>query len=521
MSVGARGQRYRLGVLEGDGIGPEIVPAATRVVDAALARTAGAVEWVPLPIGWTAIREYGAHTPPSTIRVLAELDGWLLGPHDSAAYPEPHRSQLNPSGTLRKHFDLFANIRPARGVPGAKAVAPDADLVIVRENTEGFYADRNTYAGTGEFMPSPEVAIAMGVFTRPRIERIARVAFDLARRRRRHVTIVHKANVLQLSSGLFRDVCRRVAGDYPDVEVDDQHVDAMTVHLVRRAADFDVIVTENMFGDILSDLAGELAGSLGLAASLNASHDTAMAQAAHGSAPDIAGQDVANPVSMMLSAALLLGWLGDRHADLEAAATARLIERAVADTIAAGVRTRDLGGTESTSSFAAAVVDRVSRAEPWRSRADEEQGGSAMADVVVSPPLVLRQAEIQPFDRGTGVRTLPYVGKWDAEGNKVTTGITEFPAGAGIPLHTHNVEESVLILEGQATAVLGEDSFDLEPGDATWAPAGVPHRFANRGKRPMRIYWVYGGRQVTRTICATGETVEHLSEQDRGAEVTP
>jgi 3-isopropylmalate dehydrogenase len=508
MSIRETGRRYRLGVLEGDGIGPEIVPAATRAVDAALARAGGAVEWVPLPIGWTAIHQHGEHTPPSTVEALAELDGWLLGPHDSAAYPEPHRSRLNPSGALRKRFDLFANIRPAKGVPGASAVAPDADLVIVRENTEGFYADRNTYAGTGEFMPSPDVAIAMGVFTRPRVERIARVAFDLARQRRRRVTIVHKANVLQLSSGLFRDVCRQVAADYPDVEVDDQHIDAMTVHLVRRAADFDVIVTENMFGDILSDLAGELAGSLGLAASLNASERAAMAQAAHGSAPDIAGRDVANPVSMILSAALLLRWLGDRHADPEVVAAAELIERAVADTLAAGVRTRDLGGTESTSGFAAAVADRV--------------GGAAVnADLAPDAPLVLRPGEIEPFDRGTGVRTLPYVGKWNAADNKVTTGVTEFPAGAGIPLHTHNVEESVLILDGQATAVIGDDSFDLEPGDATWAPAGVPHRFANRGQGPMRIYWVYGGRQVTRTICATGETFEHLSDRDRGAEVSP
>jgi 3-isopropylmalate dehydrogenase len=512
MSVGGRGRRYRLGVLEGDGIGPEIVPAATSVVDAALARTGSAVDWVPLPIGWTAIHEHGQHTPPTTIEALAELDGWLLGPHDSAAYPEPHRSQLNPSGALRKQFDLFANIRPAKGVPGSRAVAPAADLVIVRENTEGFYADRNTYAGTGEFMPSPDVAIAMGVFTRPRIERIARVAFDLARRRRRRLTIVHKANVLQLSSGLFREICREVAADYPDVEVDDFHIDAMSVHLVRRAADFDVIVTENMYGDILSDLAGELAGSLGLAASLNASDHRAMAQAAHGSAPDIAGRDVANPVSMMLSAALLLGWLGDRHADTEVSAAAQLIERAVAGTLAEGIRTRDLGGTDGTSSFAAAVVARVGRTD---------RGGPAVAAAPGDAALVLRPAEIEPLDRGMGVRTLPYVGKWNAAGNKVTTGVTEFPAGAGIPLHTHNVEESVLILEGQATAVIGEDSFDLEPGDATWAPAGMPHRFANRGQGPMRIYWVYGGREVTRTICATGETVEHLSDRDRGAEVTP
>jgi 3-isopropylmalate dehydrogenase len=203
------GRTYRLGVLEGDGIGPEIVPAATLVVDVAVARTGSRVEWVPLLIGWSAIREHAAHTPKNTIDALTKLDGWVLGPHDSAAYPESHRSQLNPSGTLRKHFDLFANIRPARGVPDSKAVAPDADLVIVRENPEGFYADRNTYAGTGEFMPSPDVAIAMGVFTRPAIERIARVAFDLSRQRRHRLTIVHKANVLQLSSGLFRDVVGR------------------------------------------------------------------------------------------------------------------------------------------------------------------------------------------------------------------------------------------------------------------------------------------------------------------------
>jgi mannose-6-phosphate isomerase-like protein (cupin superfamily) len=135
--------------------------------------------------------------------------------------------------------------------------------------------------------------------------------------------------------------------------------------------------------------------------------------------------------------------------------------------------------------------------------------------------MVLRAGGIERFDRGAGVATLPYVGKWNAEGNLVTTGITVFEPGTAIPLHTHNVEESVLILEGQATAVVGEDRFDLEPGDATWAPAGVPHRFANRGQGPLRIYWVYGGREVTRTICATGETVEHLSERDRGAEATP
>src|SRR3712207_4697657 len=147
--------RYCLGVMLGDGIGPEIVPASVRVVDAALAAAAAQpVEWHELRLGASAIEEHGSAIPAATMEALAGLDGWLLGPHDSAAYPEPFRSQLNPSGAIRKHFDLYANIRPARGFEGGAAISPDADLVIVRENTQGFYADRSTYAGTGEFMPS-------------------------------------------------------------------------------------------------------------------------------------------------------------------------------------------------------------------------------------------------------------------------------------------------------------------------------------------------------------------------------
>jgi 3-isopropylmalate dehydrogenase len=354
--------RYRLGVLLGDGIGPEIVPASVRVVDAALA-VAGAepVDWQELPLGASAIDEHGSAIPPATMAALADLDGWLLGPHDSAAYPEPHRSRLNPSGTLRKHFDLYANIRPARAFEGGEAIAPDTDLVIVRENTEGFYADRNTFAGTGEYMPTADVAICMGVFTRPAVERIARTAFELARRRRNRVTIVHKANVLPLSSGLFKRVCLEVAEGYPDVEVDDVHIDAMTVHLLRRASSFDVVVAENMFGDILSDLAGELAGSLGIAPSINASDDRCMAQAAHGSAPDIAGKGLANPIAMILSSGMLLEWLGTRHDDPRAADAAVRVADGVRDAVRESVSTPDLGGTATTGEFADAVVERIHR----------------------------------------------------------------------------------------------------------------------------------------------------------------
>ncbi|MBP5889048.1 isocitrate/isopropylmalate dehydrogenase family protein [Streptomyces scabiei] len=354
--------RYTLGVLYGDGIGPEIVPASVLVADAALAAVgAPGVAWKPLPVGSQAIEEHGEAIPTATLAALAETDGWLLGPHDSAAYPEPFRSQLNPSGTIRKHFDLYANVRPAKSFPGGKAVVPGTDLVIVRENTEGFYADRNTHRGTGEFMPTPDIALAMGIVTRAACERIAREAFELASERRNKVTVVHKANVLRLTTGLFRDVCREIAQDYPEVEVDDFHIDAMTVHLVRRAQEFDVVVTENMFGDILSDLAAELAGSLGIAPSLNASQDRAMAQAAHGSAPDIAGQDLANPGAMILSTAMLLQWLGARHEDTALVRAASVIEKGVAATLAQGTATRDMGGTAGCRAFTEAVVTSIDR----------------------------------------------------------------------------------------------------------------------------------------------------------------
>jgi len=353
---------YRLGVLLGDGIGPEIVPASVAILDAAMSAVgAPAIEWTELPLGRAAIDTHGTAVPESTLEALADVDAWLLGPHDSAAYPEPHKSQLNPSGTIRKHFQLFANIRPAKAFAGGNAIVENTDLVIVRENTEGFYADRNTFAGTGEMMPTPDVAIMHGIITRAATTRIAHEAFKLAMTRDKRVTIVHKANVLKMTTGLFRDVCRDVAKEYPEVTVNDFHIDAATVHLVRRADKFDVIVTENMFGDILSDLAGEVAGSLGIAPSINSSDTHAMAQASHGSAPDIAGRDIANPIAMILSSAMLLRWLGAKFDDDRILAAAGKVEAAVDRAVSEGTVTRDMGGTASTSAFTQAVVEAVAR----------------------------------------------------------------------------------------------------------------------------------------------------------------
>ncbi|MEV0670320.1 isocitrate/isopropylmalate dehydrogenase family protein [Mycobacterium sp. NPDC050441] len=342
-----------LGVLLGDGIGPEIVDSATRVAERALAGVSVDVHWRELPFGLEAIGELGTPLPEPTLAELDGLAGWILGPHDNAGYPEQFRGTLSPGGAIRKRFNLFANIRPARALSAAvNAVCPDLDVVIVRENTEGFYADRNMYDGAGEFMPTPDVALAVAVFTRTACERIAHQAFQLAAVRRQSVTIAHKANVLTKTTGLFLDACLAVAEHYPDVAVRGEHIDALAARLVSHPRDFDVIVAENMFGDILSDLAGQLSGSLGMAPSINASHTHAMAQAAHGSAPDIAGRDIANPVAMILSTAMLLRWLAGRAGGTPAlGGAADRIEDAVRRVLDAGVGTPDIGGSASTSSF--------------------------------------------------------------------------------------------------------------------------------------------------------------------------
>ena len=294
-------------VLEGDGIGPEIVAATLDVLSAADRAFGLNLAFARAPIGWTAHRAGGTTFPQATFDLAKAADGVLLGPVSHNDYPPRAEGGLNPSGELRKRLDLYANIRPARsraGFPPRCGVA--VDLVIVRENTEGFYADRSMHLGPGEFMPTPDLALAVRKITREGSTRIAESAFRLARTRRRKVTCVHKGNVLRVSDGLYLECTRAVAARYPDVAYEEQLIDSMAALLVRDASRFDVIVTTNMYGDILSDEASEIAGSLGLAASLNAGANYGVAQAQHGSAPDIAGKNVANPSSLIGSAAMLL-----------------------------------------------------------------------------------------------------------------------------------------------------------------------------------------------------------------------
>lgn len=351
-------KKYKLGVLNGDGIGPEIMTSAVDILSVAAAQLGSInIEFSPLLMGWDGIKQCNDPMPPATKKELEDCDGWLMGPHDAAAYPPEYQMQLNPSGELRHHFDLFSNVRPTKTIPGCKSlIGEDVDFVIFRENTEGFYSDRNMYEGIGEFMPTADVCIVSGVFTRKAAERIALEAFTHAMKRRKKVTIVHKANVIKMGYGLFRDACREVGKLFPEVQVDDYHIDAMTAHLVRRAKDFDVIVTTNMFGDILSDLAGELTGSLGLSPSINTNNRQAMAQAAHGSAPDIAGRNIANPVGLLLSEVMLLEWMAGKHNEPALESLSKTIQSAIIKTLASGISTRDLGGSASTSDFTKAVI---------------------------------------------------------------------------------------------------------------------------------------------------------------------
>ena len=345
-------------VIEGDGIGPEISAATIAVLREADRLFRLGLSFTTASVGFATLRELGTTFPQAAYEAARAADGVILGPVSHNDYPPVAEGGLNPSGELRKRLDLFANIRPARtrgGFPPRCGVP--LDLVIVRENTEGFYADRSMFLGPGEFMPTPDMALAVRKITRAGSTRIAEAAFALAMRRGRKVTAVHKANVLRVSDGLFLDCVRAVAARFPAVAYDEKIIDAMTALLVRDASPFDVIVTTNMFGDILSDLASEIAGSLGLAASLNAGADHAVAQAQHGSAPDLAGKDRANPASLIGSAAMLLAWLGERRHDERLSRAAAAIDAALERTIATPAwRTADLGGPLGTQAFGERVA---------------------------------------------------------------------------------------------------------------------------------------------------------------------
>ena len=349
----------KIGILEGDDIGLEVVPETVKVMKAAAAATGLAIEWQPLPIGRKGHESHGHTMPAVTVEALAHVDGWVQGPIGHNAYPRNDPTWINPP--LRKKFELFASVKPVKSYPNLPSLHKDVDIVFLREVTEGMQSGSVVFAGTGEFRPNDEVSIGMRVVTRKGANRVARAAFEIARTRpRKKVTAVHKEPVFRLVCGMFAEECRKVAKEFPDCTLEEVLVDGMAMKLVMRPQQFDVVVTTNQFGDILTDEGAGLVGGLGLAPGLCIGERQAMAQATHGSAPDIAGQNIANPYSMIMSGKMLLEWLGRRRGEQRAVDAAQRIETAVERVIAEAKHlTRDLGGAAGTTEMGAAIVAAI------------------------------------------------------------------------------------------------------------------------------------------------------------------
>ena len=350
-------------MVPGDGIGPEIAAATLHVVKALEKKFALSVEIEHAECGLASVKRYGTTLRDEDMERARRSDGVVLGPMSIREYPPRDAGGVHVPATFRRELDLYANIRPSYVRPGLPATARKMDLVFVRENLEDFYVDRNMHLGVGEFMPTPDVVLAVGKMTREGSRRVSQAAFVLAQRRsRRKVTIVHKDPVLRLYNGLFVEEARKAALAFPDVEVEDLLVDAVAALLIRTPERFDVVLTTNVFGDILSDEASELAGSLGLAASLNRGDVNAVANAGHGSAPDIAGKDIANPASLMISTAMLFEHLGATRSLPVWTEAGRAFTQAVDLNLAnAATRTRDLGGQLGTKAFGEAVARTIAQ----------------------------------------------------------------------------------------------------------------------------------------------------------------
>jgi len=328
-------------LIRGDGIGPEIADATLRALEAAGAQ----LSFVEAEAGMAAVDKLHDPLPPSTIEAIEKAKVALKGPL-ATPIGQGFRSV---NVALRQHFDLYANVRPAKTIAGVPSRYRDVDLIVVRENTEDIYSGVEHYVGPGR-----SAAESIAIITRYGSERIARYAFELARRLgRKRVTLVHKANILKFSNGLFLEVGRAVAREFREVAFDDLIVDAAALKLVTDPSRFDVIVTMNLFGDILSDLCAGLVGGLGLAPGANLGREAAIFEAVHGTAPDIAGKGVANPSALMLAAAMLLDHVGQTDA------AARLRSALYATLASDGERTADLAGRGNTKTFTDGVVSRL------------------------------------------------------------------------------------------------------------------------------------------------------------------
>jgi 3-isopropylmalate dehydrogenase len=346
----------KIGILLGDDIGLEVVPECVKVMKAAASRSGLNIDWRPLPIGRRGHEEHGDTLPSVTEQALRDLDGWVLGPIGHATYPRNDPTWVMPP--IRKKFELFAAVRPSRSHSNLKSIHKNVDIVFVRELTEGMLYSETVVAGSAEFRPNDDITVAMRVITRKGSNRVAHEAFEIARTRaRKKVTAAHKEPVYRLACGMFAEECRKVAREFPDVTFEESMIDTISMKLVMAPQQYDVVVTTNQFGDILSDIGAGLVGGLGLAPGLCVGERQAMAQATHGSAPDIAGRNAANPYAMIMSGQMLLHWLGRKHNEPKAIAAAERIRSAVDKVITdAKCLTKDLGGNAATTDVGDAIA---------------------------------------------------------------------------------------------------------------------------------------------------------------------
>jgi len=362
----AHSNTFRIAALAGDGIGPEVMSACQTVLDKAAATVGGfALSYAAHPVGAQHYRKTGSALPDETLRAAEAADAILFG---AGGWPEiryPDGTEIAPQLDLRLQFQLFAGVRPVRLYPGVQGPLRDSraeaiDFVLIRESTEGLFSTRGQAV-----VEDDRVARDVMEITRQASERLFDFSFRFARERKHQgkpgqVVCVDKANVLT-SLAFFRKIFDERAALNDDIEARHAYVDAMALDLVRRPWDYDVLVTENMFGDILSDLAAGLVGGMGMAPSADIGTDHAVFQPAHGSAPDIAGQGIANPIAMILSGAMMLDWLGDRQGLTGCRAAAALIDGAVSKALAEdGIRPYDQGGRDGTDAVTRAILSHLS-----------------------------------------------------------------------------------------------------------------------------------------------------------------
>ncbi|GBC73654.1 Homoisocitrate dehydrogenase [archaeon HR04] len=339
---------YRIAFIQGDGIGPEISRATRVVIDALNARLGIKMRMIDVEAGDSALARYGRALPEHSLDTIRGSDACIKAPIGESA--------ADVIVYLRRALDLYANVRPAKTYPGMRGLRDGIDLIIVRENTEDIYSGLEYDIGS-------DASIAIKVTSKRACMRIAEYAFKLAEARdgKRSVVAVHKANLLRRTDGLFARCCREVASKYPSIRFSEMYVDACAMNLIRNPEAFDVIVTMNMYGDILSDEAAQVAGSLGMAPSANIGDTYAIFEPAHGSAPDIAGKGIANPLSLILSAGMMYEWLASKHNDVRCARASKLVEVSICNVLSKGIATPDLGGKSSTEEVADAIAEEIKR----------------------------------------------------------------------------------------------------------------------------------------------------------------